>query len=146
MSRRLLLLISGLALGCNSSNVVPVHKPEANAPVAPAPAEPAPPPEMVQEKAEVGVGVKGSDLGQGLVSTPVKAYFLTKERLVFEAQIPHAMNLYAASNGRKPKSHEEFMEQIIKFNNIQLPQLPAHSRYVYDPETGELMVEHPKRN
>lgn len=138
-----LLLVAGICLGCDSAGVVPVHKPEVQ---APPPAQPAPAPEMVQEKAEVGVGEKGSDLGAGLVSTPVKAYFLTKERIVFTIQIPKAMQLFEAEKNRKPQSHEEFMEQIIKFNAIPLPSLPPNSRYIYDPETGELMVEHPKRN
>jgi hypothetical protein len=56
------------------------------------------------------------------------------------------MQLYEATNGRKPRTHEEFMEQIVKFNAIPLPQLPPDCRYIYDPEIGELMVEHPKRN
>jgi hypothetical protein len=139
-----LLLIIGIYPGCDTSSVISDKAPAVKAP--PPPAEPAPPPEMVQEKAEVGVGVKGNDLGAGLVSTPVKAYFQAKERIVFEIQIPQAMKLYEATNDRKPQSHEEFMEQIIKFNAIPLPQLPPNSRYIYDPATGELMVEHPKRN
>jgi hypothetical protein len=141
--RWLPLLLVGACLGCGGG-VVPEYKPEAK---APAPAQPpAPPPEMVQEKAQVGVGEKGRDLGTGFVSTPVKAYFLTKERLVFEIQVPQAMQLWEATNGRKPKSHDEFMKEIIEFNRIPLPQLPADSHYVYNPETAELMVEHPKRN
>ncbi len=46
-------------------------------------------------------------------------------------------------NGRKPNSHEEFMEKIIKEGKINLPELPAGQRYVYDPEQGQLMVERP---
>jgi hypothetical protein len=53
------------------------------------------------------------------------------------------MQLYEATNGKKPTTHEEFMEQIIRANQIVLPELPAGQRYVYDPETGELMVEKP---
>jgi hypothetical protein len=139
----LVSVLAGVCLGCDSTNVVPVHKPAAQ---APPPAQPAQEIEMVQEKAEVGVGEKGRELGAGLVSTPVKAYFLTKERIVFEIQIPKAMQLFEAEKNRKPQSHDEFMEQIIKFNAIPLPRLPPDSRYIYDPETGELMVEHPKRN
>ena len=44
-----------------------------------------------------------------------------------------------------PKSHEEFMQRIIKDNDIVLPELPGGRRYVYDPKTGELMVEQPRR-
>ena len=111
----------------------------------PAPAVPTPvPTETVV--AEVGVGQKGRSLDEheGPVVTPVKAYFSTKERIVFEIQIPHALNLFNATEGRMPKSHEEFMEKIIKFNQIPLPELPPNSRYIWDPQTNELMVERPK--
>src|SRR5688572_11852263 len=110
------LPLLGLVCGCDTSGVIPPDTPQAKAPEPPKPAEPAPPPEMVQDKAQVGVGVKGRDLGTGFVSTPVKAFFLTKERLVFEIQVPQAMQLFEAENGRKPQSQEEFMEKIINFN------------------------------
>ena len=51
----------------------------------------------------------------------------------------------AASEGRNPESHEEFMEKIVKFNQIKLPELPPGHKYVYDPATEQLMVERPKR-
>jgi len=53
------------------------------------------------------------------------------------------MRLYKAMNGHAPKTHEEFMEKIIKENRIQLPELPPGHRYRYYPEQEELMVEHP---
>ncbi len=43
-----------------------------------------------------------------------------------------------------PKSHEQFMQDIIKANQIKLPELPPDSKYKYDPATGELMIEHPQ--
>jgi hypothetical protein len=96
--------------------------------------------------AGVGVGQAGRSLDQyeGVTVTPVKALFATRERLVFEVQIPQALNLFNATEGRNPKSHEEFMEKIVKANNIQLPELPPNNRYIYDPKTNELMVEQPK--
>jgi hypothetical protein len=39
-----------------------------------------------------------------------------------------------------PKDHEEFMTQIIKKNNIQLPVLPGGRQYQYDVENAELVV------
>lgn len=79
-----------------------------------------------------------------LTVTPVKSVFATRERLVFEIQIPHALNLFNATEGRMPKTHEEFMEKIIKANQIPLPELPPDNRYIWDPQTNELMVERPK--
>jgi hypothetical protein len=58
--------------------------------------------------------------------------------------VDQAMNLYQAREGEYPKSHEEFMEKIIKANNIKLAELPPGHRYVYDPATHTLMVEHPQ--
>ena len=98
-------------------------------------------------KAEKGVGIKGRSLDQyeGILVTPAKAYFSVRERIVFEDQIPHALNLYKATEGQGPKSHEEFMEKIIQFNRIKLPQLPPDAKYVYDVEKEMLMVERPRK-
>ena len=99
----------------------------------------------MQEKAGVGSGEKGRGYGGDPVTTPVAAYFAVKERLTFDIQIPHAMELYKATEGHAPKTHEEFMRSIIEANQIRLPTLPAGHRYVYDPETERLMVEHPRQ-
>jgi hypothetical protein len=112
-------------------------------------AEASPPAEPATErvKAEKGVGAKGRSLDpyQGMVVTPAKAFFSAKERIAFEVQVPNALNLYKATEGQGPKSHEEFMEKIIQFNRIKLPQLPPDARYVYDVETEQLMVERTKK-
>jgi hypothetical protein len=103
---------------------------------------PSPQPGKTVQPAAPGVTGKGN-YQPGLITTPVRIYFRVQERLIFEVQIPHAMQLFEAENGYKPRTHEEFMEKIIKANNLQLPDLPPDHRYVYDPEQGELMVEHP---
>jgi hypothetical protein len=101
----------------------------------------------LQTKADVGVGAAGKDYGNGdagLVTTPVSAYFSAREMIVFKIKLPHAMQMFKALNDRNPKSQEEFDEQILKENGIDLPELPEGQKYVYDPEKGQLMVEHPK--
>ena len=59
------------------------------------------------------------------------------------------MDTYEALNGEKPKTYEEFMEQIIKKgkpDGIQLPMLPYYQEYGYDPEAKELVViEYPEK-
>jgi len=102
---------------------------------------------MERVKAEKGVGLKGRSLDQheGVLVTPAKAFFSVRERAVFDIQIPEAIKLFKATNGNGPKSHEEFMAQIIEANQIQLPELPAGQKYVYDPEKEELQVERPAR-
>lgn len=54
--------------------------------------------------------------------------------------IEHALNLFNASEGRYPKDHDEFMQRIIKENNIRLPVLPHKARYEYDVENHQLVV------
>jgi hypothetical protein len=101
-------------------------------------------PAMVQEKAQAGVTGKGNYGGPGIITTPISTYFQIRERAVFDIQIPQAMQLYEATNGAKPKTQDEFMRNIIQANMIKLPELPAGHKYVYDPQKGELMVEHPQ--
>jgi hypothetical protein len=107
--------------------------------------EPAPKPERV--KADVGVGKRGRSLDdydsgvEAVIAGPAKAYFGFREKAVFQIQIPQAMQFFKAAQGRAPKSHEEFMSQIIEANSIRLPELNPGTKYVYDPEKEELMVE-----
>lgn len=104
-------------------------------------------PAMQDQKAGVGVGVQGRSLEGGsesnpatLVSGPAAAYFRTKEKIVFEIQIPSTLNAFVALKGRHPKSHEEYMREIIG-TQIQLPKLPKGMVYRYRPDSQELWVE-----
>jgi hypothetical protein len=54
--------------------------------------------------------------------------------------VNQALQLFKAEHGRMPKDYDEFMSQIIKRNNIQLPVLPGNRRYQYDPVKFELVV------
>jgi hypothetical protein len=60
--------------------------------------------------------------------------------------IQHAVDLYQAENGRYPKDINEFMEEIIKKNNIALPLLPHYQEYGYDANRHALIIlEYPDR-
>lgn len=99
-------------------------------------------PNVVREKAAIGATGKGQYGGGGIITTPVSVYFQAQERIAYEIAVPHALNLYRASNdGKNPPTHDDFMRDIIQYNAIALPILPEGSRYVFDPELGELMVE-----
>ncbi len=118
---------------------------------APAAVKEEAPPQMETVKAEVGVGKKGASLrGDGanqLIAGPAVAFFNAKEKIVFEIEIPKNMQIYHALNdGQYPKTHEEFMEKIIKEYSVKLPELPEGAKYVYDPETHTLMVERPAKS
>jgi hypothetical protein len=54
--------------------------------------------------------------------------------------IQQAMDLYRAMNDRYPENYNEFMEVIIKANNIALPQLPHYQDYGYDEKEHKLII------
>ena len=106
--------------------------------------------DTVLVRAQTGVGAQGSSLARPtagnaaeIVTAPVYAMFRTQQRVIFQ-QIEHAKNLFQGEHGRLPNSHEEYMQEIIQKNNIQLPRLPDGQEYVYDPAAGELNVRRPR--
>jgi hypothetical protein len=109
------------------------------------PQSPTPKPGMTIEKADVGSGDKGRGYGEGIIATPVATYFAARERIMFSVQIPEFIRAYKFEHDFKgPKSHDEFMREIIKKNNVNLPSLPPGHRYLYDPVSEQLMVEKPE--
>ena len=109
-------------------------------------AVPTPEPQMQNQIAKTGVGAQGNSLDsiQGndarmLIAGPVKAYFNTTEKIVFDIQLPQSANLFNAEHSRNPKSHEEYMEKVV--GQIKLPKLPDGMVYRYHPENNELWVE-----
>ena len=138
-----MMLAAGLAacVGCDQPSPAPQRGPQR----ATAPTADATPPKTVREKAAVGMGDKGRGYDDGPIATPIKALWSAKEQIAL-IQIQDAMQIYKVMdpNNRGPKSHDEFMEQIIKANHINLPALPEGHRYVYDPAKEELLVERPR--
>ncbi len=107
--------------------------------------------EYVEKKADVGATGKGeygvtSEDPMSIVTVPVSTYFKAQEMAVFRMQIPSAMNLFQASEGRYPNSEEEFMTKIIKANQIVLPKLPEGDVYFYDAQARELKIRSKKAN
>ena len=120
----------------------PPPPPQVGQAAKPEPAAKSPEPSVPpRKKAEVGAGKKGHYGFGGPVATPIEARFRTEERIVFEIQIPHALQLFKGIHDRPPKDHKEFMREIITENRIKLPELPAGQRYVYDPKSEQLMIE-----
>src|SRR6478672_2289978 len=119
-------------------------------PSAPQPAQPSslPPPEPGTErvKAQAGVGAKGRSLDneQGLLVTPVKAFFAAKERIAFEQAFYGQYRLYRATEDA-PKDYDELKAKVLDPYLIKLPPLPPGHKYVWDAGTEELQVERPKR-
>lgn len=119
------------------ASAFPLDPPE-NAPLDNTPSEPA---AAETTPAAAGVGKKGQGYGGGLVSEPARQYFRIRERVVFQVQIPQALNAYKAIHGKPPQTHDEFMAAIIKENDIQLPDLQPGKKYLFDSEKGELMIQ-----
>jgi len=136
---------SGTAVpGDETSSALPPPPPpqatasgESPAPAGQQPAEETkptgPPPNMVATPAMPGVGAKGRDYGSGLIATPIATMFQASQRIKF-LQVAHTLNNYKGLHGHFPKSHEEFMKEIIERNGLQLPMLPRGHEYFYDAE------------
>ena len=61
-------------------------------------------------------------------------------------QMDYAVRLFQAENGRFPKDYNEFMDEVIKKNNIALPKLPFYQEYQYDEANHRLVViEYPDK-
>lgn len=95
-----------------------------------------------------GVGATGkgeygvtSEQPMSIVTVPISTYFRAQEKSVFNIQIPQALSLFQASEGRFPSSEDEFMRSIIQANQIVLPELPEGDSYVYDVESHTLMIK-----
>ncbi|WP_254511892.1 hypothetical protein [Anatilimnocola floriformis] len=116
------------------------------APIA-LPASPPEPPATPTEtvKAQAGVAAAGRTLDQheGMLVTPAKAYFAVREKVVFQIQIPQAIQLYKAEN-TLPQTFEEFKQNILDPNKIKLPPLPPGHTYEWNAEEEQLMVKRPK--
>lgn len=69
----------------------------------------------------------------------LKAYGPTTKKIA-ELGVKKAIDLFHAAKGRYPKNHEEFMEEVIKANRIELPVLPGGREYRYDVKNHELVV------
>ncbi len=59
---------------------------------------------------------------------------------ISKMEITKALQIYNAMNDRYPETYDEFMEEIIKKNNIQLPVLPGGRKYQYDVKNRVLVV------
>ena len=101
--------------------------------------------EAIAQKAVAGVGKQGQMLekhsdAQKIISGPALALFRVKQKVVFEIQIPQALQTFKALEGRMPKDHDEFMTKIVDAYHLKLPELPEGSVYRYNVEKGELWV------
>jgi hypothetical protein len=158
-------------LGCEEPRHV--GGPRSAAPTAPSAADnnapppespqPTPPPQQPAPRGEI-LGKRTQDIRQaapelekGAVSAGTKITardpitlggnaYVTMIGRTSILQIEHAMNLYKGANDRYPANYQEFYNEIIKANNIALPQLPSYQEYGYDEKEHKLIIlEYPDR-
>jgi hypothetical protein len=111
---------------------------------------PTPPPQPVgppkppayYEKAQVGVGAQGRGYGGGLITEPVRQYFRMRQQINF-LMVDKALHDFKMLQERLPRDQQEF-DKLMKEYGVQLPRLEPGERYIYDPQKGELLVEHPQ--
>lgn len=74
---------------------------------------------------------------------PLQAVGPMLQKTASTAVDSYVANFYAL-NGKWP-TYDEFMTQIIKELNVQLPVLPAKMEYQYDEARHKLIVVYPKK-
>ena len=82
------------------------------------------------------------------ISMGGNAYVVSINHIAFN-NVKHALDLYQAETGAYPKSHDEFMAEVVKqgrADGIKLPTLPYYQEYSYDVKEHKLVVlEYPDR-
>lgn len=73
------------------------------------------------------------------ITGALEAYEPLKEK-VAGLGVDHSIRLFHALEGRYPKTHDEFMQRIIRDNNLRLPNLPDDREYQYDVANHKLLV------
>ncbi len=63
---------------------------------------------------------------------------------ISKMQIDQFLIIYNVEHGHWP-TYDEFMSQIIKANNVQLPVLPGKMEYQYDEENHRLVAVYPEK-
>jgi hypothetical protein len=106
-------------------------------------------PNVERVKAQAGVGAKGRSLDQyeGLVVTPVKAFFAGKERAFFDIEFPGNYRTWRVQEDRAPKDFDDLKARFLDPLGLtkHLPPLPPGHKYVWDATNEELQVERPRR-
>lgn len=109
------------------------------APVNPATGNPAvsqPPIAATQDN----TGRKGRAYGGGIITQPISSYFRAQDRIKLDV-LQYDLKLYQAEHGNYPRSHEEFVAEILEPGQRIMPEAEDPNYEVrYSPETGWLIL------
>ena len=83
-------------------------------------------PDMVREKVAVASGEKGRGYGEGLITTPLKALWIAKEKLVSDQIIMHWTLTRPAKDTCRRLMRSSWTKSSTP-THLQLPTLPAGS-------------------
>jgi hypothetical protein len=100
-------------------------------------------------KAEGGVGKRGQGYGGGIITEPVRQYFILQDRIKF-INMQNTLKIYRAEhNNQNPPTIQEFVDKILTESGVTLPELSPGQFYVYDPSAkdleGVLLVDQTQR-
>jgi hypothetical protein len=147
----LVALHAVVSVGCSDPQpvVVEAKRPRKNIPPAEAKIEAKRPKKSIFKQRTQDVGEFDAKAGKQLSDSKIRAtnpllagleaYGPAAEK-VAKLAIQHHLNIYNALHGHYPKDHAEFMSEIIKKNNLQLPKLPYGNTYEYDVANHKLVV------
>ena len=89
-------------------------------------------------KAEGGVGKRGQGYGGGIITEPVRQYFILQDRIKF-INMQNTLKIYRAEhNNQNPPTIQEFVDKILTESGVVLPELSPGQFYVYDPSAKDL--------
>ena len=73
------------------------------------------------------------------ITGPLEAYEPITQQLA-QLGIEHAVQMFHAMKGRYPKNYDEFMQRVIRTNQIRLPKPGRGFRYEYDVDNHKLVI------
>jgi hypothetical protein len=92
------------------------------------------------EVCKLGAKLRDNNDAQKIITGAPGVLLDVKVGAVLNIQIPQALQIFKASEGRVPKNHAEFLSQVVERNQLKLPELIDGLVYRFNPEKEELWV------
>ena len=134
-----LIMAVGLTVGCEPSAEIQATSP------APAVKESSLPQEVApKERVPLDEPVRSGEPPKGYLGAVAGGYRSALSQI--EAlPIKDGLRFFYGTEGRYPKSHEEFIEKVVKVHNIPLPDVEEGYKLEYDP-SDQIVYKIPIQN